>query len=65
MKKQKPQLRDNQIRGRIASLESELGALAKSHDEMVKAFNETVAVNQKKHAELTGGIAALKALLPS
>jgi septal ring factor EnvC (AmiA/AmiB activator) len=59
----KNKLNENQVKGQIASKESELGKLTTEHENMVRQFNEKVAANQKRHAELTGGIAALKALL--
>lgn len=58
-----PKLNADQIRGQIASKESELGKLEREHTEMTQQFQQKVAANQKRHAELTGGIAALKALI--
>lgn len=59
----KNKLSADQIRGQIATQQSNLGKLERDHETMVKEFNEKVAANQKRHAELTGGIAALQALI--
>lgn len=56
-------LNPDQIRGQIATMQSELGKLEREHQEDTAAFNKKVAERAKHHSELTGGIAALQALL--
>lgn len=59
----KPKLNTDQIRGKIATMQSELGKLEREHAEDAKNFQEKTAARQKRHAEITGGIAVLQALL--
>jgi hypothetical protein len=62
-KQTRSKLSPDQIRGQLATFQSDLGKLEREHAEMAQQFQEKVAANQKRHAELTGGIAALQALL--
>lgn len=60
---EKPSIRDTQIRGQIATMESDLARLEADHKKMCEGHMQRVVENQKRAAELTGGINALKKLV--
>ena len=61
--KKTPKLSHDQIRGQIATMQSELGKLEREHAAELQAFQEKTSARHKKYNELTGGISALQALL--
>lgn len=63
MKTPKPKLNADQIRGQLATMESEKSKLDREHQQEQEAFNKKAADRAKRYNELTGGIAALQALL--